>query len=94
MPPMLRQQDKDLIVKSRNFKEVDTLMLTNILKSIITLEILGISYLVFRAICLYFKYRYTENIIENGTHKKEDFLSNAIVIEQIKNLKEIPYQGY
>ena len=68
-------------------------MIQIILKSIIALELLGISYFVFKAIFLYIKYEFKNNEIEKELPKKQ-FLDNPKIIEKIKNLKETPYQGY
>ena len=68
-------------------------MIQIILKSIIALELLGISHFVFKAIFLYIKYEFKNNEIEKELPKKQ-FLDNPKIIEKIKNLKETPYQGY
>ena len=68
-------------------------MIQIILKSIIALELLGISYFVFKAIFLYIHYELKNNEIEKELPRKQ-FLDNPKTIEKIKNLKETPYQGY
>lgn len=68
-------------------------MIQIILKSIIALELLEISYFVFKAIFLYVKYELKNNEIEKELPRKQ-FLDNPKIIEKIKNLKETPYQGY
>lgn len=68
-------------------------MVETVLKGIITLEIFGIMYFVFRTVYLYFKYRYGENKVEENEIKVGMFLDKPEIVEKIRNLKEIPYQG-